>query len=523
MDPELAKIRRERYLAQKRKDDDGGEASDAREAAASTSTATATHSVMTSKPKAASKPKHTNDDVITLLDDSDSEDEVKVLGHTNANNNKAKAARKSCTSTTTHNNNINNFVPFHLYTTTTSQSQIRTNDTTQKYFRTLRQMIGLDSTTGNGNSMQGKKMPKRKYQWLIVFNFLVDFDYLLEKLLPDITSFHRVIVFYGTCGNNMQASMVMNRWKQLLAGTNNTVEFIPLIPSDPPRSRTNPLSMKIPYGVHHTKMFLMGYEDEMTSESKIRVVIHTANLHAGDCEYKTQGAYTQDFPLKQQQTKDDTKKTNVFNPYKKQKCEEDDNPFGDEEDVPFEEDLITYLESYRYLTRLTWCSTSNSMVSSNNSLSNKPMTWLQLIRQYDYSTAYVVLIPSVPGRHKDDEYHNFGYLKLRKAIVDWVCSTKDNDAKVSAVSPSPLLCQFSSIGSLNEKWVRHFLSTIDFTSTQDVDPIASSDVKGKGGGGGKGSSKEIQPPLSSKMKIIWPTVEEIRTSVEGYNGGAVSA
>ena len=53
MDPELAKIRRERYLAQKRKDNDGEEASDAREAAAST----ATHSALESKSNATSKPK----------------------------------------------------------------------------------------------------------------------------------------------------------------------------------------------------------------------------------------------------------------------------------------------------------------------------------------------------------------------------------------------------------------------------------------------------------------------------------
>ena len=306
------------------------------------------------------------------------------------------------------------FTPFHLYasssstaaTPSMSMSHLQANDggKSAKYFRTLRQMIGFD----DDNNIHSTRTTKRKYQWLAIFNFLIDFSYLMDNLMPDILHFHRVIVFYGS-DTDQEDESAMNRWRQLLVGTGNTVEFIKLIPSDPPRSRTNPLPIKIPYGVHHTKMFLMGYHDETQSRDYCRVVIQTANLIQRDIEYKTQGAYCQDFPLKQ--TKNDNRVVQqVVNPYKKPRVENRDEgksnngwPLNDDEEhCQFEEDLITYLESYRYLTRQTWCTAASS--SSSSCLCDKPMSWLQLIRQYDYSTAYAILIPSVPGRHNRNVY-----------------------------------------------------------------------------------------------------------------------
>ncbi|KAL7526266.1 hypothetical protein ACHAXR_002762, partial [Thalassiosira sp. AJA248-18] len=467
MDPELARIRRERYLAQKIDSEPKLQP--------------AVMSSAAGRAAADGNQKTAHQEVIALLD-SDSEDDSGVKGPNS--------------STTVKSTNNGGKAPFVLYATTTSKTQIRTNDAAKQHFWTLREIIGLDTAN---------KSKRRKFQWLIVFNFLIDFSYLLEKLRPDILKFHRVVVFYGNAGN----PEAMDQWKQLLVGTGNTVEFIQLLPSDPPRSRTNPLAIKIPYGVHHTKMFLMGYKEN--NQSMCRVVVHTANILLGDVEYKSQGAYCQDFPLKQN---DNGKMPKVVNPYKrKREGTTDDKSSGwpfEEDDVPFEEDLVTYLESYRYLTHQSWCSTSST---SETTLSNKPMSWLQLIRQYDYSNAYAVLVPSVPGRHKNTDYHNFGYLKLRKAVIDWVCSHRQNSKQPS--SPKPIVCQFSSIGSLNEKWLNQFLSAIDYSSTRDVDPIKNDSQKG-----GKKGPKDNQPPvLSSRMKIVWPTMDEIRTSVEGYQGG----
>jgi tyrosyl-DNA phosphodiesterase-1 len=79
------------------------------------------------------------------------------------------------------------------------------------------------------------------------------------------------------------------------------------------------------------------------------------------------------------------------------------------------------------------------------------------------------------------------------------------------------LCQFSSIGSLNKLWLDRFLSAIDSSSTCGYDPIKDHDRTNKGGG--DDAPKGMPSPLSSRMKIIWPTVEEIRSSVEGFRGG----
>lgn len=485
---------------------------------------------------------------VIILGDEDSTDDEDVIVCSPAGLGSTAISSQSAARIKSTNEQVgkaaNEFTPFHLYrmTTTTSaaasKSNFQTNNggTTTKYFRTLRQMIGFDDD-------RSIRKDKRKYQWLAIFNFLVDFSYLLEKL-PEIFQFHRVIVFYGNSigtGNIEEDEAIMNRWRQYLSGTGNTVEFIRLVPSDPPRSKTNPLSMKIPYGVHHTKMFLMGYHDEAEHRAMCRVVVHTANLLEGDIEYKTQGAYCQEFPLKKSNVDDGKQQRNhdntvhqVVNPYKKPRMEKGGErksnnawPFDDEEEnCPFEEDLITYLESYLYRTRQSWCNASSSRPvsasSTNNGfLSDTPMSWLQLIRQYDYSTAYAILIPSVPGRHKRNVYDNFGYLKLRQAIIQSTTfnqrhQSQHND-KRTAQTPAPIICQISSIGSLNEKWLDQFLSAIDSPTTQVLDPIREVSTGGK--------SKRVEDnrmPLSSRLKIIWPTMEEIRTSIEGYRGGNVS-
>ena len=110
------------------------------------------------------------------------------------------------------------------------------------------------------------------------------------------------------------------------------------------------------------------------------------------------------------------------------------------------------------------------------------------LRRYDYSSAQVVLIPSTPGYHKIDRAE-VGLLKLRETIRQ--------HAKSSG-SSTPVVCQFSSMGSLNQKW----LNSQFLPATSLVDPTTAASTT-----------------LSSQLKLVYPTVEEIRTSVEGYNGG----
>eukprot|EP00970_Alexandrium_tamarense_P015746 scaffold5469_cov175-Alexandrium_tamarense.AAC.7 len=446
-------------------------------------------------------------------------------------------------SATKRNSTDHPFVPFHLYasSTSTQTSPVERTDSTKQYFRTLRQVMGLDSSTLSSQLNVNAKPSKRSFQWLIISNFIIDFGYLLEKTLPDILDFHRVVVFYQEA-HNVEA---MKSWENMLAGTGNTVEFVRLVPTDPPRSSCNPLSHKFnceycdvccsifhsnqsiflillyttfsrlmnTVGCHHTKMFLTGYNEE--GIDSIRVSVHTANLWRTDIEYKSQGVYSQVFPLKQKTPADDTvnklKRKQIYNPYEKKKKPAAGSssrgwPFEDDKSQLFEDDLVGYLESYHYRKQQSW------------KMNGESMNLLALIRQYDFSEAYAVLIPSVPGYHSlsiDD----FGYLKLRKAIIEWVCNQQSNadSRKSSSNAKPPLVCQYSSVGSLTTAWLDLFTAALDSTSTSAVDPVeyyhevtkkAKSRAKGKKG-----------VDLSERMKIVWPTVDEIRTTIEGYNGG----
>ena len=368
-------------------------------------------------------------------------------------------------------------VPFHLFATSSSKTLSR--QTRKKFFTSLRRIIGFD-------------VPNRELKWLVISNFSIDFGYLLDQILPDVLQFHRVVVFYH---GGINESAVM-KWRELLVGSGNTVDFVALSPSDPPNSRTNPLPVQIDYGMHHTKMFLTGYDEIIDGkrQSFIRVAIHTSNLLEGDNQLKANGVYAQNFPLKEQ-----IQGRTMQNDYKRMK--------SDDATCLFEDDLCRYVKSYGYTKRQRWtCPTVGAQSDSSRILSNGEFSLAELIRLYDYSSAYAVLIPSVPGRHKSDTYHNFGYLKLRKAIMDSFPAPRQ---AVGKSKKPPVMCQVSSLGKLNTKWLSRFHEAIDYTTTHRARPVEDYHAKF--------SKKNVV--LERNLRIVWPTVDEIRNSVEGHRGG----
>jgi tyrosyl-DNA phosphodiesterase 1 len=195
-----------------------------------------------------------------------------------------------------------------------------------------------------------------------------------------------------------------------------------------------------------TKMFLVGFQQFL------RVVIHTSNLIHNDIYLKAQGSYVQDFPLKTNDSQ--------------LQCE-------------FEQTLVSYLSSYGYNKKNKW-----SAYGDNITLNDQ-------IARYDFDLALVKLIPSVPGYYNFPEKCNAqGYLRLKSMISEYILSHERKDNKLG-----PIVCQFSSIGSLSEKWIRDFASSL------------SADTE-------KGAVD------ADKLMLVYPTVEEIRTSMEGYAGGA---
>ena len=440
------------------------------------------------------------------------------------------AARKR---TAAKNNNANNddapVIPFHLFESTSVKNSSSLPHQKRKYFQTLREAIGLD-------------VPNRQIQWLIISNFLIDFRYVYEKL-PDIVHVRRVIVFYGSFfgGGDPRyqpiQELIMKNWKAAAERNGNIVEFVRLVPGDPPRSKTNPLDRKITYGCHHTKMFLTGFDEDVfggsgsdsVRQSMIRVVVHTANLGCTDIEHKTNGFYAQNFPLKKKTVQ---QRTAVVNPYKVwTKSGGDITSAAAKSTCSFENDLAYYLESYGYSTRQSWCAQTCSDIREarlkrfgqsmdtqsaaayyhpvqaantyDQILTSQELSLSDLIRQYDYSSAYAVLIPSVPGYHKGMTMNKYGYLKLRKEICYSFPSSQTLGEKKK--KKAPIVCQISSLGSLNENWLRKFCAALDYTSTHNTNPLDDNCMSTK--------------PLQSLAKIVWPTADEIRRSVEGFAGG----
>ncbi|XP_014520570.1 tyrosyl-DNA phosphodiesterase 1 [Vigna radiata var. radiata] len=205
-------------------------------------------------------------------------------------------------------------------------------------------------------------------------------------------------------------------------------------------------TLPISFGTHHSKAMLLIYPQG------VRVIVHTANLIYVDWNNKSQGLWMQDFPWKDQNSPS--------------------NGSG------FENDLV------EYLSILKWPEFSVK-IPSLGSVSLCP----SFFRKFDYSDARVRLIASVPGYHSGTSLKKWGHMKLRSILQE---CTFDEEFK-----KSPLVYQFSSLGSLDEKWMTELASSMS-----------------------AGLSKDKTPLGMGEPQIIWPTVEDVRCSLEGYGAGS---
>ncbi|XP_071682234.1 tyrosyl-DNA phosphodiesterase 1 isoform X2 [Lolium perenne] len=110
-------------------------------------------------------------------------------------------------------------------------------------------------------------------------------------------------------------------------------------------------------------------------------------------------------------------------------------------------------------------------------------------RKFDYSSSTVRLIGSVPGYHVGPNMKRWGHMKLRSVLEECVFEKQ--------FCKSPLIYQFSSLGSLDEKWMSEFACSLSAGKAEDGSPLG------------------IGKPL-----IVWPTVEDVRCSIEGYAAGS---
>jgi tyrosyl-DNA phosphodiesterase 1 len=327
--------------------------------------------------------------------------------------------------------------PIKLFATLQDESERSSRNPNKNHWsytqcQTLREMLRIEGSDA--------------IEWMVVSTYLIDFEFLLYEI-PELLTVPTCVVFYGSADSSP------NVWQQAASNTSK-LDFVCLSPSDPPKSRTNPLDVRIPYGVHHTKLFLVGYANQTC-----RVVVHTANLRSNDIHVKAQAAYIEDFPIK---------------------CSTDSSSTSSSR---FEDDLVDYISSYRYNKPWHW-----------HPGTPKPETLHAMLSRYDFSSAKAILLPSVPGYHKlYGTSHTYGHWKLRQLVAE-------HTRAPSSSTPRPIICQFSSIGSLTEKYLRELQVSMDTSLARIRDrPISTNE------------------PL--RLKFVYPTVSDIRDSVEGYRGG----
>ncbi|XP_026534955.1 tyrosyl-DNA phosphodiesterase 1 [Notechis scutatus] len=138
----------------------------------------------------------------------------------------------------------------------------------------------------------------------------------------------------------------------------------------------------------------------------------------------------------------------------------------------FKSDLISYLISYK---------------------SPSLMEWVEIIKQHDLSETRVYLIGSTPGRYQGNAKEKWGHLKLRKLLKEQATQIPDQNSW-------PIIGQFSSIGSMGvdqSKWLcSEFRESL----------------------GSLGSNLK-NPPNQIPIHLIYPSVENVRQSLEGYPAG----
>ncbi|KAJ9689606.1 hypothetical protein PVL29_012348 [Vitis rotundifolia] len=201
--------------------------------------------------------------------------------------------------------------------------------------------------------------------------------------------------------------------------------------------------LPISFGTHHSKAMLLVYP------RGVRIIVHTANLIYVDWNNKSQGLWMQDFPWKVQKELS--------------------------KGCAFENDLIDYLSV------LKWPEFTTNLPALGSFNINS-----SFFKKFDYSNAVVRLIASVPGYHTGSNLKKWGHMKLCSVLQECIFDKE--------FQKSPLAYQFSSLGSLDEKWMTELASSMSSGSCDDKTPLG------------------LGKPL-----IIWPTVEDVRCSLESCN------
>ncbi|XP_022432009.1 tyrosyl-DNA phosphodiesterase 1 isoform X3 [Delphinapterus leucas] len=119
--------------------------------------------------------------------------------------------------------------------------------------------------------------------------------------------------------------------------------------------------------------------------------------------------------------------------------------------------------------------------------------WIDTIQEHDLSETNVYLIGSTPGRFQGNQKDNWGHFRLRKIL-------KEHALSIPKAESWPIVGQFSSVGSLGadeSKWLCSEFKESLVTLGKESRALGS----------------------AVPLHLIYPSVENVRTSLEGYPAG----
>ncbi|THW38291.1 phospholipase D/nuclease [Aureobasidium pullulans] len=189
-----------------------------------------------------------------------------------------------------------------------------------------------------------------------------------------------------------------------------------------------------------------------------QVVIHTANMISQDWTNLSQAVWRS--PLLPLSAIDDSTS---------------DAPMGS--GARFKQDLLNYLEVYKDKYR------------------DHTRPLINQLKKYDFSSVKAALVASVPGKQQ------IGTNSITKGQSLWGWPGLERVLKqvpsTASASKAQINVQISSVGTAPEKWLDGFFDVLGTTTT--------------------GKQPKLRKP---SVRVIFPTADEIRRSLDGYRSGS---
>jgi len=240
--------------------------------------------------------------------------------------------------------------------------------------------------------------------------------------------------------------------------------------------------MPDPFGTHHSKIMILFRHDETA-----QIIIHTANMIYRDWTNMTQAVWSSPLlPLRALKKSSGGAADDIGHPIGNGKR--------------FQTDLIQYFAAYERRTK--------DLISQ--------------LQDYDFSAIKAAFIGSAPSRQKPgaadpSKKTSFGWPGLKEIL-----SQVSIPSQVDATSPPHIVTQISSIATLGAQptWITHFHGVL--AQEPSDSKVMTNHLPKSRKTHSIFSKRELTRPKPAKFSVIFPTPEEIRSSLDGYaSGGSI--